>query len=743
MTANTQDQTMTTEQRIEALLASMSLSEKIGQMHQVMGSDHHVSDDLREQVQSGKIGSVINIVSIDMICELQRIAMEESRLGIPLLMGRDVIHGFKTVFPIPLGQAASWNPDVIEQGASIAAQEAASVGVNWTFAPMIDVARDPRWGRIAESLGEDPYLCSQLGAAMVRGFQGDNMSDVGRIAACAKHFAGYGAAEAGMDYNTTIIGENDLRNVYLPPFKAAADAGVATFMTAFNDLNGVPASGNEFLLKQVLREEWLYSGMVVSDWESISQLTEHGFTANDKDAAFEAANAGVDMEMVSRCYADNLESLIAEERVSLAQVDACVSNILRVKFDLGLFENPYAQPDKLPAPLNQQHREAAKQAALESVVLLKNSDQCLPLKRESLNSLAVIGPLATDPYEQLGTWIFDGDVESSEPLLPAITALASEHLKVSYAQGMDTTRSHSQSGFAEAVALAEASDQVVLCLGEESILSGEAHSRASIELPGCQAALIDTIAELGKPLILVVMAGRPLALESVVDKVDAILYAWHPGTMGGPALAELLFGLATPSGKLPVTFPRVTGQIPMYYAKKNTGKPPTPETVVHIDTIESRAPQTSLGMSAFHLDAGFTPLFSFGHGLSYTEFEYRNLELSSPVMSSDGKITVSAELQNTGDRSGTEVVQLYVRDLVGNVTRPVKELKGFQRVSLNAQEARRVEFTIDAQDLAFYDRKMNRVIESGQFHVWIAGDSESGVMGEFEIVGSGCRHIPH
>ncbi|NHN36938.1 glycosyl hydrolase [Pseudomaricurvus alcaniphilus] len=720
------------EQRIGELVARMTLAEKIGQMSQLSGSG---GAELKRAVAEGRVGSILNDVNTENINELQRIAREESRLGIPLLVGRDVIHGFRTIFPIPLGQAASWNPAVVREGARIAALEAASTGVNWTFAPMIDVTRDPRWGRIAESLGEDPWLASVLGAAMVQGFQGDDLAGKGTIAACAKHFAGYGATEGGRDYNTANIPENELRNVYLPPFQAAADAGVATFMASFSDLNGVPASGNEFLMKQILRQEWGYKGFVVSDWESIRQLSVHGFTANDKEAAYEAANAGVDMEMVSTTYADHLPALVAEGRIDEREIDRMVTSILRIKARLGLFDNSHTEPTDFPALVNQQHREAARQAARQSVVMLQNRNRVLPLNSGKLNTLALIGPLADDPYEQLGTWIFDGQAEDSVTLLQALRDAVGNKVKVNFARGLVNTRSKSRAEFAEAIALAEAADAVVLALGEEAILSGEAHSRADIRLPGYQQQLIEALAATGKPLILVVMAGRPLTLTDIVDKVDAILYSWHPGTMGGPAIADILLGKHSPSGKLPVTFPNTVGQIPIYYSHKNTGKPPSDDTIAHIDDIDAKAPQTSLGMTSFYLDAGYKPLFPFGFGLSYTEFAYSDIRISSerPHVGSD--IQVSALLTNTGKMEAEEIVQLYLRDLVGNVTRPVRELKGFQRVRLQPGEARRVGFTLTSEELAFYNRKMQKVVEPGQFHVWIGGSSEAELATQFELLG--------
>jgi beta-glucosidase len=719
---------------IRELLMQMTLEEKIGQLSLVNGSGGQVAAPLKEAICGGRIGAVLNEVDLETVNELQRIAVEESRLGIPLLIGRDVIHGFKTVFPIPLGQAASWNPDIVTNCARIAALEAASAGVNWTFAPMIDIGRDPRWGRVAETLGEDPYLTGVLAAAMVRGFQGDDLAKPGNIAACAKHFAGYGASESGRDYNTTNIPENELRNVHLVPFKAALDAGAATFMTSFSDLNGVPATANELLLKRILRNEWRYEGFVVSDWDSVRQLSVHGLTVDYKDSAFEAANAGVDMEMASSTYADHLAALIEEGRISLGRVDTMVANVLRAKFRLGLFDRPYTDPGAFPAIANAEHLAAARNAALQSVVLLKNDDRTLPLSTHDLRSLAVIGPLADDPYEQLGTWVFDGDPQHSQTPLQAIRKSVGGSAEVRFARAMETTRSKGRDGFAEAIEVAKASDAVTLFLGEESILSGEAHCRADIGLPGVQAELIRDVAATGKPVVLVLMSGRPIAMESVVDEVDAILCAWHPGSMAGPAIADLLFGLESPSGKLPVTFPRVTGQIPIYYAHKNTGKPPIPETVIHIDDIERNAPQNSVGGTSFHLDAGHTPLFPFGYGLSYTEFEYRDIEVSSGQIHLGETIEISAELTNLGDREAEEAAQLYIRDLVGSVTRPVKELKGFQRIRLMPGETGTVTFELHTDDLAFYDRRMRLTTEPGKFHVWIGGSSDADLRSEFEIV---------
>ena len=724
------------EQRVSALLAQMTLAEKIGQMNQVNASDDDISDSVRQAIEAGQVGSVLNQVHVDAVNELQRIAVQESRLGIPLLVGRDVIHGFKTVMPIPLGQAATWNTDIVREGARVAAREAATAGINWTFAPMIDISRDPRWGRIAESLGEDSYLASQLAVAMVEGFQGKNLVDADTIAATAKHFAGYGASESGRDYATVNIPENELRNVYFPPFKAAVDAGVLSLMAAFSDLDGVPATGNEFLLREVLREEWDFKGFVVSDWDSVRQLAIHGLTENDKESVYEAVSAGVDMEMAGESYVHNLEALIGEGRIDVAMIDAMVANILRAKFSLGLFEKPYTDPTALPAIANEHALATARKAALQSVVLLKNDDGVLPLSAKKLNSVAVIGPLADAPYEQLGTWIFDGDPELSITPMHAIHSLVGHDVDVRYLRTMDNSRSRSTEAFDEAAEMARDSDVVLLFLGEESILSGEAHSRADINLPGDQAELVRRVREAGKPVIAVIQAGRPLTLTNIIDHVDAILFAWHPGTMGGPAVADLLFGVESPSGKLPVTFPRMVGQIPIYYSRKNTGKPPSPDTVVLIDDIDAHAPQLSTGMTAYHLDAGYTPLFPFGYGLSYAEFDYEHIRASAREIRLGDTVTISAELTNTGDVAADEVAQLYIRDLVGNVTRPVKELKGFKRIRVEAGQTISVDFELHTDDLAFYGRNMQLITEPGEFHAWIGGSSETELRTEFRIIDS-------
>lgn len=725
---------MEIETKIQELLERMTLEEKIGQMNQQDVTGDAISDDMRTTVRDGRIGSVINQSNLDVGNELQRIAREESRLGIPLLAARDVIHGFKTVFPIPLGQAASWNPDVVRDGARVAALEARQNGINWTFAPMIDISRDPRWGRIAESLGEDPHLTAELGVAMVEGFQGEDLADPGSIAACAKHFAGYGASECGRDYNTTNIPMNELRNIYLPPFQAAANAGVATFMSSFGDIDGVPATANDFLMRQVLREEWQFDGLTVSDWDSVRQLSVHGITANDRDSAYQAARAGIDMEMAGTAYLDHLANLVRDGLVEEQNIDAMVANILRLKFRLGLFENPYTDADAYPGYATPSALESAKQAATESAVLLKNDNYTLPLDAGTLKNIAVIGPMADVPYEQLGTWIFDGDPDLSVTPLQAIRDQFGDQIDVHFAPALECTRSREWSRLSAAIEAAQKSDVALLFVGEESILSGEAHSRADINLPGAQANLIRLIKQTGTPVVVIIMAGRPLTLENIIHDADAILYAWHPGTMAGPALRNLLFGISVPSGKLPVSFPKAVGQIPMYYNHKNTGRPPEPDSVIHIDDIEIGARQTSLGMTAFHLDAGYKPLYPFGYGLSYTEFVYANLKIDKNVIRIGDTLRASAKLTNTGTRQATEVVQLYVRDLVGSVTRPVKELKGFQRVTLTPGESKTVSFDLPCDALAFHRRDKSFGVEAGEFHLWIGGSSDEGLMSTFRLV---------
>ena len=713
------------ERRVEDLLSRMTLSEKIGQMNQVSagGEVANYADALRK----GQIGSILNEVDPVKVNEYQRIAVEESRLGIPLLVARDVIHGFHTVFPIPLGLASTFDPALVEEGARVAAVEATGQGVRWTFSPMLDIARDPRWGRIAEGSGEDTYLDTRMAEAMVRGYQGD-LSDASSMAACIKHFAGYGAAEGGRDYNSTFLTERQLRNVYLPPFEAAVKAGALTLMTSFNDNDGVPSTGNIFLVKDVLRGEWGFDGLVVTDWNSMGEMINHGFGTDRKEVARKSLEAGVDMDMMTYGYLSHLEELVHSGAVKESDIDAAVRNILRVKVLLGLFENPYVDVEAGKAvQYAPEHLAAAQKTAEESAILLKN-DGALPLDPGSVGSILVTGPLADAPHEQLGTWVFDGDPSHTVTPLKALQERFPG--KVTYVPGLRTSRSR-RDRFDDVVAAARRADVVLAFLGEESILSGEAHSLADLNLKGSQSELLAALQATGKPVVAVVMAGRPLTIERDLPNCRALLYAFHPGTMGGPALVNLLFGDENPSGKTPVTFLRTVGQAPLYYNHNMTGRPYNGETL--LDDIPEEAGQTSLGNTSYYLDYGAYPLFPFGYGLSYTTFAYSDVALDKDVYGQDDRIKVSLTLSNTGSREGTEVVQVYVRDLVGSVTRPVKELKAFERVSLKAGESMALEMEIPVSDLAFYGLDGVKKVEPGAFRLWVAGDSASGDPVSFRV----------
>ena len=723
-----QDKNTEIENKVETLLHKMTLEEKLGQMNQLSPWDF---EDLAKRVRKGEVGSILNVVNPEEVNKIQKIAVEESRLGIPLIVSRDVIHGYKTIFPIPLGQAATFNPEIVKEGARVAAIEASADGIRWTFAPMIDISRDPRWGRIAESCGEDPYLSSVMGAAMIKGYQGDSLNDPTAIAACAKHFVAYGAAEGGKDYNSTFIPERVLRNVYLPPFKAAVEAGCATFMTSFNDNDGVPSTANKFVLKDVLRDEWKYDGMVVTDWASAAEMINHGFCVDGKDAAEKSVNAGVDMEMVSETFIKNLKQSVEEKKVSMETIDNAVRNILRLKFRLGLFENPYVVTPQT-VKYADAHLQIAKTAAEQSVILLKNDAQTLPFT-DKVKTVAVVGPMADAPYEQMGTWVFDGEKEHTQTPLKAIREMYGDKVNVIFEQGLAYSRDKNVSGIAKAVNAARRADVVVCFVGEESILSGEAHSLANLDLQGAQSQLIKSLAATGKPVVIVVMAGRQLTISDEVEVSDAVLYSFHPGTMGGPAIADILFGKVNPSGKTPVTFPRMTGQAPIYYAHNNTGRPANP-TEMLIDEIPVEAGQTSVGCRSFYLDAGNSPLFPFGYGLSYTNFEYSDLKLASDKLTVDGEVNVSVNLKNVGKYDGTEVVQLYVQDKVGSVTRPVKELKAFQRVELKAGESKTVTFTLPVSDLAFWRYDMTYGVEPGDFKLWVGTNSAEGLSADFTVI---------
>lgn len=740
------------EQRINALLARMTLAEKLGQLQMLDGeANGNFRPEHRDLVRRGLLGSTLNVRGAARTNELQRIAMTESRLKIPVLFAFDVIHGYRTIFPVPLGEAASFDPAAAERAAEVAAAESAAAGVRWTFAPMVDIARDARWGRIVEGAGEDPYLGSVFARARVRGFQGANYGAPDRIVACAKHWVAYGAAEAGRDYNTVDMSETTLREVYFPPFKAAVDAGVGTFMSAFNDLNGVPTSANPFTLTTVLRGEWKFDGVVVSDYESVRELMNHAFAADEREAARAALTSGVDVEMVSRLYNKHGEQLLKERKLTLAAIDEAVRRVLRIKFRLGLFERPYADEAREPSVIMRaEHVADARRIAARSLVLLKNERGALPLSKE-LKSIAVVGPLADSPKDMLGSWTGDGRAEDAVTLLAGIKAKVSPQTKVSYvkavavegrgvtgnydappptatnaggtnvAQAGDEARNSvtptDRDGIADALKIVRASDVTVVAVGESAEMSGEAASRTSLDLPGRQLDLIQEIHKTGKPYVVVLMNGRPLTINWLAENSPAILETWFAGTQGGHAIADVLFGDVNPGGKLPVTFPRAVGQLPLYYNYKRTGRPPTDQKY-----------------TSKYLDVPWTPLYPFGYGLSYTQFRLSDLQLSARSIRPDGQLTASVEVENTGARAGDEVVQLYVRDVAASMTRPVKELKGFERVALAPGERRRVAFRLTPEHLGFYDRAMRFTVEPGEFKVFAGTSSADGLEASFTVV---------
>ena len=704
------------EARIDAILREMTLTEKIGQLalRGTSSREKGLPEALKDKVRNGGAGAFLNVMDTANIRTLQEIAVNESKHGIPLIFARDVIHGFKTIFPIPLGQAASWNPTLVEEGSRIAALEASSVGVRWTFAPMLDICQDSRWGRIAESPGEDPYLASEMSRAYVKGFQGADLSDPTRIAACAKHFLAYGAAIGGRDYNTAIISDELMQNLYLPPFEAAVEEGVATLMSSFNEVNGVPATGNKKILMDVLRGQFGFDGFVVSDWNSVTEMINHGFAADGKEAARLSGIAGMDMEMTSTAYDDYLSELIAEGAVSEEMIDFYVRNILRIKFRLGLFDQPYVPADHPGSYYQQDHLNSAKIAAIESSVLLKN-DGILPL--QSLSNVLLTGPLADKGREQLGTWTFDGE---ADPTVTPHEAMP----EANFIEGLTYSRDMETSQLGEVVAAARRSDVVIVVAGEEAILSGEAHSRASIRLPGAQEAMIKELATQETPIVLVIMAGRPINITEIIDDVDAVLMMWHPGTMGGPALQEMLTGVVSPSGRLPVSWPKAAGQLPYFYNHKNTGRPAKPSSFVWIDDIPIGAWQSSLGNESHYLDIGYAPLFPFGYGLTYGSVEYGSVSASQSTLSRGGSVSLTVNVTNTSNIAISEVVQCYAHDITGRITRPIKELKRFEKVSLAAGESATVSFALDYEDFEYYDSDGVKGLEPGPIELFVGGNSD-------------------
>jgi len=697
------DPTQPIEKRVEDLLRKMTLKEKVGQMCQYSG----LPERYEEMIKDGKVGSFLNVTGIEIVNKVQKIAVEESRLGIPLIFGLDVLHGYITTFPIPLALASSWDPNLVKKVASISAAEAASEGIHWTFAPMVDIARDPRWGRIAEGAGEDPFLGSVMARAWVEGFQGEDLADPSSISTCPKHYVAYGGAEGGRDYNTVDISERTLREVYLPPFKAAVvDSKAGTIMSGFNDLNGIPASANPHTLIKILREEWGFQGFVVSDWNAIGELMNHGIAGTPEEAAKEAVTAGVDMDMMGDIYQKTLVQLVKEGRIPEKLIDESVRRILRIKFMLGLFERPYADPAlSRKIILSQENVEAAREAACKSIVLLKNEGDLLPLKK-NVESIAVIGPLADDKTTPLGPWSCLGKPENVVTVLEGIKSKVSGNTEIFYAKGCSIEGS-SKEGFKDAVEIAGRSKVAIVVVGESREMSGEAASRSSLDLPGVQEELVKAVYNTGVPVVEVLMNGRPLSISWSVKHIPAILETWFLGIQAGNAIADVIFGDYNPGGKLPVSFPRTVGQIPIYYNHKNTGRPPS----AHRFTSK-------------YIDMPVSPLFPFGHGLSYTRFEYENLRIEPSRIRADGKAEISVDVRNIGEMMGDEVVQLYLRDVVASVTRPVKELKGFKRITLKPGEKRTVKFTINSNHLSFLNRKMERVVEPGKFQIMVGSSSD-------------------
>ena len=711
-------QKKTVDQRVDSVLRLMTLDEKVGQMNQYNGPWAATGpltndDNLLTQIKAGKVSSMLNVTGVARTRELQDLAMQ-TRLRIPLLFGQDIIHGYRTIFPIPLAEAASWDLEAIERSARIAAIEASAAGVHWTFAPMVDIARDPRWGRVMEGAGEDPYLGSLIAKARVKGFQGRGLGNTDAVMACVKHFAAYGAAVGGRDYNSVDMSLRQLHEVYLPPFKAALDAGAATFMNSFNDLNGIPATANKYLQRDILKGEWKFKGFVVSDWGSVGEMINHGYAKDNKDASMLATNAGSDMDMESRSNIQNLAQLVKEGKVKLSLVDDAVRRILHKKFEIGLFDDPYRfcnEAREKEQWNNQLNLDAEKDMARKSIVLLKNENQLLPLKKAGgQRKIALIGPLVRSIKEHLGFWSYDWPDDSIR-----ITSLWDEvqkkvgDSKLLYAKGCNINDS-SKVGFDEAMSVAKDADIIIMSVGEARDMTGEAKSKSNIHLPGVQEELIKAIMATGKPVIVLISAGRPLIFNWTADNVPAILYTWWLGTKGAEAIADVLFGDYNPSGKLPMSFPGTEGQIPIYYNYYNTGRPATSDS----DRFYRSA----------YIDFSIYPKFAFGYGLSYTSFNYSNINLSSTSLKSDQKLTASAVVTNTGKYDGTEVVQLYIRDMVGSVVRPVKELKGFQKIILKAGESKTVSFTITTEDLKFYNNDLKYAWETGDFEIMIGTSSK-------------------
>lgn len=727
------------DNKVEALISKMTLIEKIGQLNQYSSRwemtgpapESVDSMSLYNMIREGKVGSMLNVTGANATRKIQAWAVDSSRLGIPLILAYDVIHGYETMFPIPLGEAASWEPELAKKSSRIAAVEASAVGLHWTFAPMVDIARDARWGRFMEGAGEDPYLGAKMAYARVKGFQGDDLSDETTIAACAKHFAAYGFIESGRDYNTVQIGDPTLHNIVFPPFKACVDAGVATFMNAFNTINETPATASSYLQRDILKGEWGFDGFVVSDWNSIGELLPHGVAADKKEAAYKAITAGSDMDMEGNAYINNLEALVNEGKVDEALIDDAVRRILKIKFKLGLFDDPYkyCNPEREKNVLRcDEHLSAAKEAAKKSIVLLKNENDLLPLKKDGVK-IAVIGELAESKDVPLGSWRAKAVTNSAVSLLEGMKNVTGSS-NISFAKGPDYTKglrsfttelninTTDRSGMSEARSLAAKSDVVVIALGEDCWQSGEGRSQTDISMKGFQQELLEEVYKVNKNVVVVLMNGRPIEINWMAENVPAIVECWHLGSEAGNGIAEVIFGDYNPAGKLPVSFPRAVGQQPLYYNHFNTGRPTNGEGNV---------------FWSHYTDESKEPLFPFGYGLSYTTYTYSGLKLSANELTEGGKIEVKATVTNTGDVAGEEIVQLYIRDLVGSISRPVKELKGFKKISLEPKESKVVNFEITSNDLEYYGASGEWKAEPGDFNLWVGPNSADGMEASFVL----------
>jgi len=723
--------------KVEALLKKMSLEEKVGQLNQVGGAAFSPGPAAEDQIRKGGAGSVLWLNDTKKFNELQKIAIEESPSGIPLLFALDVIHGYRTIFPVPLAMAASWDPNVPEKTQTIAAKEARAAGLHWTFGPMLDICRDPRWGRIVEGAGEDPYLGSAMAAAQVRGFQGDDLSDSERVLACAKHFAGYGYSDGGRDYDPVYLSESQLRNVVLPPFKAAADAGVATFMSAYMDLNDVPATGNRWLLRQVLRKEWGFEGFLVSDAFAVGNMVIQHHAKDRREAALRGLKAGMNMDMSSYTYTENAAQLVADGALTEAEIDELVRPILTIKAKMGLFEKPYVDETLLEKVIAlPEHRAASRWAAQRSMVLLRNEGGLLPLSKD-VKKVAVIGPVADSMQATEGSWMVFGHTPAAVTVLAGIRAKL-PNVEVTFASGPEIRRDipswfeslmagqqskpaqtaeESEAAFQSALEVAKAADQIIMVLGETDLMAGEAASRASLDLPGRQDELLKAVSALGKPVVLVLLNGRPLSINWAAENVPAILEAWEPGTEGGNAVADILFGDANPGGKLPVTFPRKGSHAPLYYARNMT-----------------HSPEGSPMYNPRYWDGLPVPLYPFGFGLSYTTFEFSDLKVSAEKIKVGASLTVTVDVTNTGKVAGDEVAQLYIHQKYGTDTRPIRELKGFERITLQPGETKTVTFHLGADELTYWSSNAGKWIQDpASFDLWAGSDSQASLHAEFEV----------